>query len=100
VETAVMPAKGRSASAEVSKRRLNYPKSKASHYPELKPASMSSTGFWRGIVPGSVILLAGEPGIGKSTLITQLCLKIAKDSVYVCGEESQNRLKCELKDYH
>ncbi|MBU2051895.1 DNA repair protein RadA [Patescibacteria group bacterium] len=46
-----------------------------------------------GIVPGSVILLAGEPGIGKSTLITQLSLKIAKDSVYVCGEESPEQIK-------
>src|SRR3989339_996268 len=44
-----------------------------------------------GIVPGSVVLLAGEPGIGKSTLLTQLALKTVgtvPTGLYVCGEES------------
>jgi len=45
-----------------------------------------------GIVPGEVVLLIGEPGIGKSTLLTQLALKM-KNVVYVCGEESPGQVK-------
>jgi len=40
-----------------------------------------------GIVPGQVILIAGEPGIGKSTLLLQLANKLG-DTLYVSGEES------------
>lgn len=48
-----------------------------------------------GIIPGSVILLAGEPGIGKSTLLLQLANSLAKKSsvLYVSGEESLNQIK-------
>ncbi len=48
-----------------------------------------------GLVTGSVILLAGEPGIGKSTLLMQLCgsLGDAKKILYVSGEESRPQLK-------
>ena len=49
-----------------------------------------------GIVPGSVILLAGEPGIGKSTLLTQLALKLKGEIVYVCGEESPEQIKLRI----
>lgn len=45
-----------------------------------------------GIVPGEVILMIGEPGIGKSTLLTQLALMMGK-VVYVCGEESPGQVK-------
>lgn len=47
-----------------------------------------------GFVPGQVVLLAGEPGIGKSTLITQV-YKSLRDSkvLYVCGEESPSQIK-------
>jgi len=48
-----------------------------------------------GLVPGSAVLLAGEPGIGKSTLLMQLCGK-ADDNytvLYVSGEESKGQLK-------
>jgi len=57
-----------------------------------------------GIVPGSVILFAGEPGIGKSTLLTQLIGK--SGGLYVAGEESAeqvalrvNRLKLDPKNF-
>lgn len=45
-----------------------------------------------GIVPGEVILMIGEPGIGKSTILTQLALKMDK-VVYICGEESPGQVK-------
>ena len=46
-----------------------------------------------GIVPGSITLLGGEPGIGKSTLFLQLSLKIKQRVLYVSGEESENQIK-------
>ena len=47
-----------------------------------------------GIVPGSLILLGGEPGIGKSTLLLQLALKLKGHRVlYVSGEESSRQIK-------
>ncbi len=54
-----------------------------------------------GIVPGSVVLFAGEPGIGKSTLLTQLALSLATSrqpltTIYVCGEESPEQVKLRL----
>lgn len=45
-----------------------------------------------GIVPGSLILLGGEPGIGKSTLAMQLALAIPK-TIYISGEESVEQIK-------
>lgn len=52
-----------------------------------------------GLVEGSVILLAGEPGIGKSTLLMQLCGKIGDSCkiMYVSGEESKSQLKMRAK---
>ena len=47
-----------------------------------------------GIVPGSLILIGGEPGIGKSTLMLQLGLALGKAKVlYVSGEESEQQIK-------
>ncbi|MFO7935459.1 MAG: DNA repair protein RadA [Bacteroidales bacterium] len=46
-----------------------------------------------GIVPGSVILIGGEPGIGKSTLALQVALDIEKRSLYISGEESPQQLR-------
>lgn len=45
-----------------------------------------------GLVPGQVVLLAGEPGIGKSTLLLQLANKLG-NTLYVSGEESAQQLK-------
>ncbi|MCX6796228.1 MAG: AAA family ATPase, partial [Candidatus Falkowbacteria bacterium] len=56
-----------------------------------------------GIVPGSVILLAGEPGIGKSTIVAQIVQKIneqtdkSKSIIYVSGEESAAQFKDRLE---
>ncbi|MBR5046061.1 DNA repair protein RadA [Candidatus Saccharibacteria bacterium] len=48
-----------------------------------------------GILMGSVSLLAGQPGIGKSTLLMQICAEVAKnhDVLYVSGEESAGQVK-------
>jgi DNA repair protein RadA/Sms len=47
-----------------------------------------------GIVPGSLVLIGGEPGIGKSTLLLQVGLKLKKRKVlYVSGEESEQQLR-------
>jgi len=48
-----------------------------------------------GIVPGSVVLIGGDPGIGKSTLILQMAMELAKHDVvlYVSGEESERQIK-------
>ena len=48
-----------------------------------------------GLVDSSVVLLSGEPGIGKSTLLLQICNELAKNRkvLYVSGEESKGQLK-------
>lgn len=47
-----------------------------------------------GLVPGSLVLIGGEPGIGKSTLVLQVALRmVGKKILYVSGEESVNQLK-------
>ena len=46
-----------------------------------------------GLVPGSLTLLGGEPGIGKSTLLLQVALQLPFTTLYVSGEESQKQIK-------
>ena len=46
-----------------------------------------------GIVSGSLILVGGDPGIGKSTLMLQLAIKESLKVLYVSGEESENQIK-------
>lgn len=52
-----------------------------------------------GIVPGEIILLSGEPGVGKSTILLQVALNLSKDMriLYVCGEESPSQLVSRLE---
>ncbi len=51
-----------------------------------------------GLVPGQVALLAGEPGMGKSTLLSQVALVFTKANIlYVCGEESPRQVALRLK---
>ena len=69
---------------------------------DIKQKERLDTGFEElnrvlggGIVDGSLILFGGEPGIGKSTLILQVCEKLSKygDVLYVSGEESDVQVK-------
>lgn len=49
-----------------------------------------------GIVPGSLVLVGGDPGIGKSTLLLQMCREVSnkgKKVLYISGEESLNQIK-------
>lgn len=60
------------------------------------PLARLGTGFGEldrvlggGLVPGSVVLIGGDPGIGKSTLLLQACMRLAgRRALYVTGEES------------
>lgn len=53
-----------------------------------------------GLVPGSLTLLGGEPGIGKSTLLLQIALKLNYKILYVSGEESQKQIKMRAERIH
>ncbi len=48
-----------------------------------------------GIVPGSIILVGGDPGIGKSTLMLQMAMEMGRTQrvLYVSGEESERQIK-------
>lgn len=46
-----------------------------------------------GIVPGSLVLIGGEPGIGKSTLMLQVAMELKCKVLYVSGEESEQQIK-------
>ena len=83
---------------------INSGNNKASRFSELSSPEYirSSTGIGEldrvlggGLVKGSVVLLSGEPGIGKSTLLLQICDRLGQDRsvLYVSGEESSGQLK-------
>lgn len=83
---------------------INSGNNRASKFSELHTPEYirSSTGIGEldrvlggGLVTGSVVLLSGEPGIGKSTLLLQICdcLGENKSVLYVSGEESSGQLK-------
>jgi DNA repair protein RadA/Sms len=65
-----------------SQRRIAIP-----HDPELNRV------LGGGIVPGSILLIGGQPGIGKSTLVLQLANRLKYKVLYVSGEESAHQVK-------
>lgn len=96
----------------VEKKAAGKVKSVAGGNEELKPTKISEidmqakerlqTGFREldrvlggGIVPGSLVLVGGDPGIGKSTLLLQVCRNLAetKEILYISGEESLQQVK-------
>jgi DNA repair protein RadA/Sms len=50
-----------------------------------------------GLMPGSIVLIGGDPGIGKSTLVMQAAAKIKAEVLYVTGEESANQINLRAK---
>ena len=77
---------------------------KAERFSELEPTEYlrTKTGMDEldrvlggGLVESSVVLLSGEPGIGKSTLLLQICAELGKSRrvLYVSGEESKGQIK-------
>lgn len=97
-EQKVVESKNSSLKLEDKKR--NVPQKLNSY--EAKETFRTSTGFGEldrvlggGLVKGSLILLGGEPGIGKSTLILQICDKVNGEGkvLYVSGEESAEQIK-------
>ncbi len=50
-----------------------------------------------GLMPGSVVLIGGDPGIGKSTLVMQAASKVEANVLYVTGEESANQISLRAK---
>lgn len=93
-----VPAKSRSASP-VAKRGKSQPQTvseiEAMSEPRIHmPSEELNRVLGGGLVQGSIILIGGEPGIGKSTLVLQNLLAIkSKTILYVSGEESPTQLK-------
>ena len=80
----------------------NFKRSKPNKLSDLQPKNnvrfiFSDNEFNRvlggGLTPGSVVLIGGEPGIGKSTLLLNLALKSNFKILYVSGEESDDQIK-------
>ncbi len=108
VEDVVEKSVGSAAAAPKRVSLVGSGSNKASKFCELEmPAYIrSSTGIGEldrvlggGLVKGSVVLLSGEPGIGKSTLLLQICDSLGEDKkiLYVSGEESSGQLKLRAK---
>lgn len=91
------PTKGRAGLVEVSRNAVPQPLSQVQSSNERRiDSGLEEVNrlLGGGIVPGSMLLLGGEPGIGKSTLSLQIALSATLDRVlYVSGEESANQVK-------
>lgn len=94
VETTVVP-KTRSSKSEIRNQKaptkLNTIKNIQTIRTSTKISELDRV-LGGGLVPGQVVLLAGEPGIGKSTILLQLADKLG-DFLYISGEESANQIK-------
>ena len=99
----VIHKEGKKTAAPWNEPHGNNVKAKTILLNELKTAEQPRTGtgdteldrvLGGGIVPGSIVLVAGEPGIGKSTLFLQIGLKLNGLTVlYISGEESPQQIK-------
>ncbi len=90
------------------KRRSWAPANSKGESPKATPLTAIQTGATRrvatpdaelnrvlggGIVPGSLVLIGGQPGIGKSTLLLQVAVQLPAKVLYVSGEESEEQIK-------
>ncbi len=100
VEEPAAPKNGKNGSK--SGLSMSHPEPVALSAVKMSDEIRFSTGFREldrvlggGIVPGSLILVGGDPGIGKSTLLLQVCQQLAKDRqvLYISGEESLRQIK-------
>ncbi len=80
------------SSSDVKPTLIQNVKDNFSHKYETKDTELNTV-VGGGIVAGSLILLAGEPGIGKSTLLLQMALLDDKNILYVSGEEAATQIK-------
>ena len=97
VEEIIAPAQGTAASS-VSNRQNNTPLALTEIQADQNPRMLSldpemNRILGGGFVPGAVMLLGGEPGIGKSTLLLQLSMQMDRNVLYVSGEESLQQIK-------
>lgn len=89
-KTSVSKASGRTNLSRLSEITLQDEERMSTHMKELDRV------LGGGIVPGSLILVGGDPGIGKSTLLLQVCRHMAADNrkiLYISGEESLKQIK-------
>ena len=93
--TKTMTAFGDDASGKKRSTPIKISDVKTENTPRIQlPSGELNRVLGGGLVPGSIILVGGEPGIGKSTLILQNVLRIRSRKVlYVSGEESEQQLK-------
>ncbi len=97
VESQTSPSARGGASRPVAVSSEELSQVTASNQPRLAvPFDELSRVLGGGLVPGSVVLMAGEPGVGKSTLLLQAAQHVARDTgqvAYVCGEESAYQVR-------
>ncbi|MBQ6355369.1 DNA repair protein RadA [Candidatus Saccharibacteria bacterium] len=109
VEQVVNEAELNSAKSAIARGAVSGKKLSASSIREITPPDDKTrlktefkdlnTVLGGGILEGSVSLLSGQPGIGKSTLLMQICAEISKSKpvLYVSGEESAGQVKLRAK---
>jgi DNA repair protein RadA/Sms len=87
-------APGQKAVARVKASKLSEVEARAAERISVGVGEVDSV-LGGGLVPGSLVLLAGDPGIGKSTLVLQLASNVSKAQrvLYVSGEESPSQIK-------
>lgn len=90
--SAVAPFSAKSNQRAAKASKINEIEQKAEQRIHLKDKELNRV-LGGGLVPGSIILFGGEPGIGKSTLLLQLSVQeIGKKILYVSGEESEQQI--------
>ena len=100
MEGSTINGKSAVAKGQASGKKLDYTKISAITPSDAKARLVTqfndlNTVLGGGILMGSVSLLAGQPGMGKSTLLMQICAEVAKEHnvLYVSGEESAGQVK-------